>query len=139
MNIGYQIIPEENLLLLKFSGEWSMDDYKNSVNKFIELEGFESIQKILSDFREVVSHSAVGEIRDLVEIREKVIKKKYDHVRIVTDPFATALAHLYQGELSTKGYLDNYCSTVERATSLLKLNLKTKEIEKLLDNLERKF
>lgn len=139
MKIEYQIIAEKNLLLLKFSGKWSLDDYKHSVNEFIRKGYFESVHKILSDFRELISDLPAEQIKELSEIREKHIKLKYQHVRIVTNPFATALAHLYKEELHTRGFLDNYCSTVEGAVKQLNLTLSAQEVESLLNNLENKF
>ncbi len=136
MKTEYQIINEEKLLLLKFIGAWSLDDYKKSLEKFLQMENLESINKILSDFREVSSEQAIGQVKELVEIREKIIKKKYTHVRIVNNPLITGLAHLYREELNKKGYLDNYCSTIERAITILNLNIETKKVENLLNNLE---
>lgn len=138
MKIEYQIIKDENLLLLKFSGTWSIDDYKNSINEFILKGYFESVDKILSDFRVLISDLRTKQIKELSEIREKHIKLKYQHVRIVTNPFATALAHLYKEELHTRGFSDNYCSTVEGAIKLLNLKLSVQEVENLLNNLENK-
>lgn len=139
MTINYQIIKEENLLLLKFSGEWSIDDYKNSLEKFVQIENFDMIHKVLSDFREALYDFASNQIQELAELREKIIKKKYRHVRIVNNPISTALAHLYHEELNARGFLDSYCSTVEHAVKLLKLNVDAEKIEKILNNLKNEL
>ncbi len=139
MTINYQIINEEKLLLLKFSGQWSIDDYKNSLEKFVQIENFEMINKVLSDFREALYDFSSSQIQELAELREKKIRKKYRHVRIVNNPVSTALAHLYHEELNARGFLDSYCSTVEHAVKLLNLNMNAKEIEKILNNLENKL
>ncbi|MCB2195759.1 MAG: hypothetical protein KQH79_07855 [Bacteroidetes bacterium] len=139
MKIEYQIIKDEKLLLLKFSGNWSLNDYKHSIDEFKLKGNFNSVHKVLSDFREVISDLTTEQIKELAEIREKSIQKKYDHVRIVTNPFATALAHLYKEELHTRGFTDNYCSTVEGAVKQLNLKLNVLEVENLLNNLENKI
>ena len=136
MKIKYQIISAEKLLLLKFSGEWSLNDYKNSLDKFIHIEDLDTVNKVLSDFRSITTKSAVNQIKELAEIRQKIIKKKYVHVRIVNSPLTTGLAHLYHEELNVRGYLDNYCSTIERAINLLNLNMEAEEIDDLLHNLD---
>ena len=115
MQIEYEIFKDLNLLILRFSGNWSLDQYKYSVNNVIHDKDFESVQKVLSDFRELNLDDAITQIKELVEIREKTIKKNYIHVRIVNG------------------------STIDYALKLLNINISIDEIENLLDNLKYKL
>lgn len=75
MQIKYEIFENQGLLMLKFIGKWSFADYKNILDKMIHKPGFKEVYKILSDFREISLEEAYHNIKDLVEIREKIIKK----------------------------------------------------------------
>lgn len=139
MQIKYKILKNKELLILKFIGEWSITDYKSSLSKVLNNSSFNAVKKVLSDFREVSSDEAYSQIKDLAEIREKTIKKDYVHVRLIGNPISAVAAHLYKEELSKRGYVDNYCSTIEHAIKLLNLDMKPSEIEALLSNLENKL
>ncbi|PLX10076.1 MAG: hypothetical protein C0597_17385 [Marinilabiliales bacterium] len=136
MKIRYKIIKDKKLLILKFEGAWSIDDYKISLKKVIQNADYESVHKVLSDFRNVSVEEALSQLKELAEIREKTIQKKYQHVRVVNGPLSTVIALLYREELTKRGYLDEYCSTLEHAIKLLGLKENVSEIEELLNNLD---
>ncbi|RLD56030.1 MAG: hypothetical protein DRJ05_11965 [Bacteroidetes bacterium] len=139
MEIQYQVISEKKLLIQRYIGVYSLEHYCTYMNDLIKKDEWKCVQKVLTDLREVNLEHAFENLTKLIDFRDKVVIKKYRNVFLVDNPFSTATVHLYQNELNNKEYDYKYCSTIEKAIQLLKLNESEKEFEFKLRNLENQF
>jgi hypothetical protein len=141
MEIKYQTFVEKNLLLLQYKGSFCIDKYEAQVIDMIQKPEWKSINKIFLDLRflKLDSNINVNLIDTLIDIKANIVKKKHFSVQLVDNSLITALAHLYQQELSNIDLETEYCSTIKKAIELLELNVKEDEFEATLKNLEHTF
>jgi aspartyl/asparaginyl-tRNA synthetase len=134
MKIKYEFINEENLLIQKYIGEFSFNDYMDYINIILEKDDWNNVEKILSDFRSIDLDNAINELDKLVNLRKETIKKNYKNVFLTNNPNTTVFAHLYQNSLDRYNY--NYCSTIDYAIKILDLKISDKKLENIIDNLK---
>jgi hypothetical protein len=134
MIIHYKILEEKNLLIQKYSINFSIETYTNYMYEVMEKPEWESVTRVLTDARDIDPTEAFKNIKFLKEFRENVIKKKYKNVFIVNSPSSTATTHLYQGELLKKDYDYKYFSTLEPALEELGLDDCFEKIDGILLN-----
>ncbi len=140
MNISFQIFEEQNLLIQRFAGEWSTKKYELYVDYSIKDAKLQQVSKILTDMRDLVLPTNLTAIDEIAQIRIKVPIKRYLNIHLVTHPTLTALTHIYHQEsLPNEGIEYKYCSTLDFAIKLLKLDLPEGEIENRLRNLSNKM
>ena len=131
MKIQYQIFKEKNLLIQKYIGDFSIE-YTNYMYKLMNEPEWKYVKKVLTDLRKVNLKPAFKNLDELIKFRVENVKNNYLDVCVVNNhPFSISLVHFYQQGLFTKGYNYKYCSTIERALSLLELH----EMEGVLMNL----
>lgn len=136
MIIYHQFIENENLLIQKACGEWSTEYYIKYVDTVFRHKKMINVKKILSDLREVNLEKALKDVGLLVELRDKMINLDYLSIVVINSPKATAVTHLYQEEVTSKGFDQNYCSTLDKALRLLSLNISEKEMENILEKIK---
>lgn len=141
MKIKYQLFEEDNLLVHKFYGKWSTQEYEEYVQFSAKKLNIESVDKILTDLRELETIQPVfDEINHIQNITKKLPISNYINVHLVTDPMLTVASHIYQeGLASEKKIKYNYCSTIKYALELLRLKMTPEELKTLLANLEYQF
>lgn len=135
MTIYYQYIEDENLLLQKAVGDWSTDYYIKYVEEVFMNEKMKQVKKILTDFRNISLEKAFKDIDLLIELRNKMIHLDYLSVVIVNQK-STAVTHLYQSKVITKGFEHNYRSTMRGALEILNVNINENEMEELFKKIE---
>jgi hypothetical protein len=150
MEIRYQLLKKENLLIQKFIGFFSINDYlkynKHIIKKFSSI----LIKKVLIDFRELTFAEDMDKIPDsfneklnrIVEIRKKINKNEHKNkgvtlVILVDKPLPTVIALLFVNSFTSMDY--NYCSTASKVCELLKLPFLHDNLENILNNLENRF
>lgn len=133
MIVKYKILEENELLIIKFIGDFSIEDYSKYVLKLIKQPHFDDINSVLTDLRNTKSDMAFKNLHVLIKFRKNNIKNNYLNVMIVNDPLTTAAAHLYK-EYLKELYNYEYCSTVEYAIELLGL---TDIREKIITELDK--
>ena len=139
MKMSYQFIEDYNLLIQKGSGEWSTEHYIKYIDTILNNKKMVNVTKIFSDLRNINLEKAFQDINLLADLRDKIINLDYTNVHIVSNPISTAIAHLYQDKLISKGFNYNYCSTVKTALILLNLDISENEMEALLNKIENQF
>lgn len=139
MLIKYQIFKEKNLLIQKYFGEWSLQQYKDCFMAFMKDPDFKYVEKVLTDFTEIDLITAYKELDALVAFRVEHIKTRYFNVHLINNSTNTAIVHLYQKQLQDQGYEYEYCSTIEKALILLNLPFSSFEIDAMLNNLTLEF
>jgi len=134
MEIRYKFLSDYNLVIQKFKGEFSIDQYKVHVFEIINDERFRHINKSLFDLRETTLQKINKPILDqLIEIRDIMNVHDLTSVFLVDSPNTTVLAHLYIDKIKKKNY--KYCSTISKALDLLELSAIKTEIEHALEGL----
>lgn len=139
MLIRYQIFDNENLLVQKISEKWDIDHYEAYIDMSLEKLNLQSVQKIMTDLREINVSFLVKDIQRLIRIREKIAIRDFVNVYIVDDPASTVMAHLYQDQLRKEGYNYQYCSTVFQALRLLALPYTENEMQLIIKKLKHTF
>lgn len=135
MEIRYRIIKEHHLVVHKYTGKFSIDDYKYCVKKIMDLPEWAYVRKVLNDLRGMDLKQSIVHMNELIKIRQEIIIKDLNTVLLVDNPEATASAHLYMEKLMNK-YRIGYCSTIEYAIELLNIKLSQDEMEDILNNLD---
>ncbi len=139
MEIQFQIFKDKNLLIQKYKGSFSIENYKAQVVNMVNNPDWKYIDKVLVDLRNINVKNVLQHIEELAEIKENIIKKKHVTVHLVDEPSTTVFSHLYKEELKEKNYNINYCSTIEKAIELLNSNTSKKELEEMISNLNSSF
>lgn len=135
MVIKYQFFKEKGLLVKKYTGIWSLEEYKDQYQIILGHSDFKHVEKVLSDVTEINLESAYKELESLVAFREFSIKSKYFNVHLISNPANTAVIHLYHRQLREKGFDYEYCSTLEKALILLNLPYSSFEMDQMIENL----
>jgi len=136
MIIHHQFIEDKNLLIQKATGEWSTEYYLKYVDSVFMHKKMANVQKILSDLRGINLEKAFKDVDLLIELREKMVKLDYLSVVLVSSPSSTAVTHLYQDKVTSKGFDHTYCGTMKKALSLLSIDIREKEMEALFKEIE---
>jgi len=136
MRIHYEFIEDHNLLIQKAYGEWSTEYYINYIKTTFNNKKMLNVKKIFSDLRDINLELAYNEIDKLIEFREIMINLDYINVNVVTSPSSTVVSHLYQVEVTQKGFPNHhYCSTIKKALDILDLDISENEMIALLKNI----
>ena len=149
MEIKYQIFENENLLIYKFKGDFSLEDYKHFSRFILEKTASFNINKLLIDFRDLEiddhfyeSDNLNANIKNVAKIRKDLnpnIKnlKEIIHVFWVDQPQSTVLVDLFIENFPGMNY--HYCSTVDSILSLLKLPKHLQNLNEITNNLKNTF
>lgn len=146
MEIKFQIFEEENLLIQKFIGAFSIDSYMRYSQTIGKFPHADSIKKVLIDFRDLdfegltddpfVTLDKVTAIRKNIN-KNEVKRKNIKHVFWVDRPMPTAIAQIFIGNFSELDY--NYCTTSESLLKNLDLPEHLTDLEKIAASLENTF
>ena len=139
MKIYFQFFEEKNLLIHKFVGDWSTQDYENYVKYTLTEFNEKNVKCILSDLRAVDLTNAIKDVGNIVRIRDIILKTDYINIQLVTSPTSTAASQIYRIKLKEIGENYYYCSTLNRVIELIKTEQSEAELEYLLNNLEFEF
>jgi len=143
MEIHYQFFEDNNLLIHKFIGEFSIIDYEYYMTESTKQFEVNKVEKILTDLRNLedspIPDNIENLINELIRIREKVKLKSVKNIFIVEKPVAAAISSLYQNSQLSKGMDYSLCSTLDYAIKYLGLNYTVAELEEIIRNLKYKI
>ena len=137
MEIKYEFFENENLLIQKYIGDFSIEHYKEFVVFLLKTKEWKSVKKIFSDFRNINLSLALENLDKLTKYRDETVKTKYFNVFLVDNPDNTVTANLYQEKLNKYDY--SYCSTISYTINLLGLNKSEVELECIIKDLKNQF
>ena len=129
MKVFYKILPEYEIIIQKYVGEFSIEDYKNAAERLINTTEWKNVKKSLLDLREVTTNKSVELVEELIKVRIELNIQKRQTVYIVNTPLATVLTHLYIENIPDSNY--TYCTTTKKALSILFLESISSEIEEI--------
>jgi len=144
MEIKYQVFENENLLIQKFIGVFSIELYMRYTPTIMRNPAMRSINKVLIDFRDIdFSNVPVdfGEGLDRMtemrkNIQEKEIKRNDVSVVFWVDkPIPTVIAQIFNSNFSNY----HHCSTANNVLENLKIEDPNFNLEILVENLENSF
>lgn len=145
MEIKYQLFEAENLLVQKYSGQFSMEEFV-AYARFSGMNfASKPIKKVLLDFRDLHmgNYEDFNETLDkVVKVRERVNENEFKNREVtfviwVEKPMPTAVAHLFTANFSDKNY--HYALTAESVVDILKLPKHLANIDKIVENIENTF
>lgn len=150
MEIRYQIFEDENLLIHRFIGEFSLEKYISYMKNMTESFVSNSISKVIVDLRNMSvkgnptkeSDTFLKNIEKLANARKHLDENDFKGKEVtlafwVDKPVPTVVAQLFIKRLSKSNYF--YCSTEEKIVTVLDLPTAYKNLNQLSDNLENAF
>jgi hypothetical protein len=150
MEIKYQIFENENLIMQKYSGIFSLEFYKIYTGFIIKNFSSNAIEKVLIDFRGLYFENLPdglpddyhNKIEKIVEFRKSVNENELRNKNVklviwVDKPLPTVIAHLFIQNFPAKNY--HYCSTVDNVIKILQLTEDFNNLESRINNLENEF
>jgi hypothetical protein len=150
MEIRYQLFEKDNLLIQKFIGIFSIEDYLSYNSQVREKLSLSPVKKVLNDFRDLLfgennEKFPVGfreKIDKMVEIRKNINQQEHinEEVKLVIwveHPLPTAFALLFTNSFAGMDY--SYCLTGERAADFLDIPSYRDNLENIIENLENLF
>jgi len=133
MNSCYKIYPELNLGVARLRpGEKSFDELYTLVSDIRNDQDFENINYQITDLRGCIFNFDTRKIAEMASLVEKNIEKDNQKVGVyVTDkPISTAYVQFFFNKLRHKR---EFCSTLEGAYQLLKMDVTYDDFINLLD------
>jgi hypothetical protein len=150
MEIKYQFFEKECLLIQKFKGLFSFEDYLRYTGCLSKDFSLMAITKVLIDFRDLIINDVIDELPSdfdkkldtLIKIRKKINQKVFQNKEVnlviwVDKPLPTVVAHLFVNNFSKMNY--HYCSTTSAVIEILKIDLFSDNLEIVVDHLENTF
>ena len=146
MKIDYQIFEEEKLLVQKFTGDFSIEEYVRYIRQVMSNNQLNSVDQVLIDFRDVIFEDIPDDFEDKIrlisEIRKNINENevKRDDVKLVfwvDKPIHTVIAHMFIENLSNRNYY--YCTTIESVLDIMPLSGRLADLENVVKNLENTF
>lgn len=134
MEIYYRILKDRNLIIQKFIGDWSNEDFEKSLKTITSDPDWKYVKRGITDLREGNLDQAIDNIEITANLKRKYIKEKLLNILLVDRPLPTAVVHLYIEQFRDK-YEYEYCSTVDHVKEKLGLQRSCTEIEYLLNDL----
>lgn len=133
MHDKYKIYPDINFAIsILEPGVKSFEEIYELAKNFREDENFSKVHYQLTDMRSCsfdFEMSKISEMKSLIEMYEETDNQKLG-VYIVDLPTETAYVHMFFESLK---YKREYCSTINKAYSLLNLPISFKEFQKRID------
>ena len=133
MTIKYQIFIEEELIVVRYIGDFSVAEYMTFVKEIIDTNEWKAVSKGLTDLREANLKVAYKNMSQIVKFRKIFENKTFSHVYLVDNPTSTAITNMYINTIKTNY---RYCSTLKFAVKLLGLKKTETEVEKILSNMK---
>ncbi|MGD2036044.1 MAG: hypothetical protein PVF73_13355 [Bacteroidales bacterium] len=146
METRYQIFVKEKLLVQKFTGVFSVEDYLEYMEFIMEFPVMRSINKVLIDFRSIYFEDMLEELDTTLErmtkIRKNINRKKVRRKNVkvvfwVDKPLSIVVAQLFSKKISNRNY--TYCSTTEHVLEALGMAESDMDIEYVSKNLSDTF
>ncbi|MEN8120748.1 MAG: hypothetical protein ABFS35_10395 [Bacteroidota bacterium] len=137
MKILSEYIEEHKLLLNKWIGRWSMEEYKKAFQTFKHMNETNNIKNIIQDISNLefnIDH--VELVNDLVQIRKEIKNKNFNVVYITGKPQDIVFSHLYAKALQNE-HSYKYCTTAKSAIEILSLNMSLHDLENRLSKLNK--
>lgn len=139
MEIKYQIFEDENLLIQKFSGKWSYDKVKKSIQEVISNPKWKEVKKIFTDMRPIEFKAEQKDIDDLRSFVMSNTTSKFKHVQFSDKPETSVSIHRIQKEVKSEGRDFFYFNKLDKAINELGLNITIEDFEKRIKDLKNKI
>jgi len=117
---------DSKLIIVKWTGVWDFEEYIESLRTFEATNYRIEINKVLHDICELEYSFNLKEIKNIIEIKKKYVRKDHQTVYITAKPQDVVFAQMYSENLNH--YNVNHCSTIEKGIQLLELEEYSKEI-----------
>ena len=145
MEIKYQLFREENLLIQKFLGVFSLETHLRYHQFQMENEEFNQVQKVLIDLRDIHFELSINIFREImnhiISVRKNAVqqKSKSNNVQIVfwvNQPLTTVIAQQVKRSNPHLNY--NYCAMKENVVRILNLPPDL-NLDEMIHNLENTY
>jgi len=134
MNEVFKYCPNSKLMLVKWTGKFSMDEYMIGLDSFIIETKRNEIKNIIHDIRDLDFNLKPSKVAEIANVRIKYIENKHNSIYITHKPQDVVFAILFADMV--KDQKTNHCSTIEMAVKLLKLEDNFEAIFKAFRKLE---
>ena len=136
MKIRHKYIEEHKLFIIKWMGKWDVEEYKKSMNNFVEITETVNVEKVIHDITDLDFDIKILDINQLAKMRNEKIKKTYKTVYITRKPKDVVFSYLYSEEVGAGGGSYKHCRTTLKAIDLLSLKISNTELKKSFSQLK---
>lgn len=136
MKYTYQFFKEYELLIIQYKDEFTIQNYLESQEEIQNDIQWSESSKILIDIRDILFPEGVKIVDELIQARQNKKIHDYRLAYLVKGPKSVVITHLYIDKLNNPKY--KYCSTTEAIITHLNLNLRSDELENMLQELQEK-
>ncbi len=142
MDIKYAFFPEDNLLIQKFSGPFSRDEYIRHMGQLMQNSFVSMVKKVLIDFRDTIfdieQATFQQNINKMVEVRKEMnarVPGDDGIIRVfwVDKPLPTVVAQLFTQRFPGSQY--HFNSSSNAILHSLQLPAKYQDLESIVENI----
>lgn len=146
LRIHYQIIDKENLLIQKFSGQFSFEVYSKYTLHLMNENDLSTITRVLIDFRELTIGTNLSSIKQQIKkvadfrktIQQKEIRRNdIKQIFWVENPIPTAIAKIFVNNFPHLNY--QICSSLPSVLKQLTLSADDFDLESITAKLKNEF
>lgn len=137
MTIYYQFVPEDYLLLMRWTGIFSLSQYNRFLKEIRKNYHWQHLKRFFVNLRKLEIPPGSIVAKQALKIRKQNIFKLYRTACIVHNPSVLVNTHLYIADINSSHY--KYFSTTKSAINHLGLNHMSCKIEDLLGRLSNNF
>lgn len=135
MKICYRFLEDKGLMIKKYIGNPCLDTYINYLDSITKEDFFPRLKFIITDLTGMKIEQVKLAAQKISEIRKEKVSLSFTEVMVVATPNTTAFATLFkEEENATAKFL--YCSTFEKAVTLLPVDISIEELKEILENIE---
>ncbi|GGG48028.1 hypothetical protein GCM10011414_17220 [Croceivirga lutea] len=135
MKICYRFLDDKGLMIKKYIGDPCLNTYINYLDAITKEEFFPRLKYIITDLTGMKIDQVKLSAQKISEIRKEKVSLSFTEVMVVATPDTTAFATLFKKEENENAKF-NYCSTFEKALTLLPVEMSIEELKEILQNIE---
>jgi len=137
MFVYYRILEDYNLLVLKWTGTWSLDDYNKTLDAFMELMKSRRFKSVVSDLRELSGSMKKSDLDLIIPHKPRFTDHLYRTVYLIDNPAITAYIHLYSEKFNSSEPAYQYCITTRKACTLLGIAISQNDLDLALEQADQ--
>lgn len=134
MIIRYQFFEDEKLLIIRYEGVFSIDQFKKAAIEMQKKNSFKNLKSLFIDLRDIITGKNFLVFNELIKVRNASHFKGYKVAYLVEDPKILVNIHLYKDHINSADY--QYFSTLEPCINHLEISISNEEIEKRINELK---
>ncbi len=122
------------LLILKWLGVWTEDDFTKGFLFFKQILFENNIKYVITDFRETDIHDFLLNFDTYIQQKSEIKNLEYKHLYLVDNPHKLVNVHRYADLLKKLNTEYFYCTTLIKAIELLQLKIDEEQLNRIIQS-----